>query len=191
MLLCAIHVAFWDGFVAELVSWRAGLAARAWMLASQLRRHPQLAWIGAFGAEEDARDGARALRHAARLLDRPGRAVWLFPQGRQRPQWARPLGFKGGAALLARRVPGAAVVPVALHYELGERERPEAWLRFGPPMAPGFSTDALEAAVELQLFELARAVLEGCDVPSLFALPRRLGEGPASRALARLVRSRP
>ena len=40
-------------------------------------------------------DGASAMRYAARLLDRPRRLVWIFPQGAERPVTLRPLGRMG------------------------------------------------------------------------------------------------
>lgn len=186
ILLAGNHVAFWDGFVCASISERLGVEPRVLMGAAGLRGAPILRWAGAFGVEEgDPRDGARAIRYAARFLDRPGRAVWIFPQGRQRPQWERPLLFRGGAASIARRAPGAALVPFALHYELGERERPEAWIHFGAPLS---DPRALESAVEEGLARVRAAILAGAFAPSLLPARRRLGEGPASRLLARAVR---
>jgi 1-acyl-sn-glycerol-3-phosphate acyltransferase len=169
------------------------------MLSEQLRAAPLLRWAGCFGVEEgDVRDGVRAVRHAAALLDAPGRAVWLFPQGAQRPQWERPLGFRPGAALVARRASDAglahAVVPVSFHYELGERERPEAWVLIGEPLSlspadPQEVTRLLEAAVLRGLDELQRRVLSRDPPQSLWPEPGRLGEGAASRLLSRWLRA--
>lgn len=176
------HVAFWDGFLCALISARVGVEPRVLMSAAGLRSAPVLRWAGAFGVEEgDPGDGARAVRSAARFLDRPGRALWIFPQGRQRPQWERPLGFRGGACAIARRAPRAALVPFALHYEVGERERPEVWLHFGAPLA---DPRGLESAVAEGLEVVRAAIRGGARVPSLLPARRRLGEGPAARLLA-------
>ena len=194
LLLCANHVCFWDGFLVEQLCTSAGLKPRVLMLAGQLRAAPLLRWAGCFGLEQDdIRDGVRAIRHAASLLDTPGRAVRIFPQGAQRPQWMRPLLFQPGAALVSRTARAAghshAVVPISLHYELGERERPEAWVRIGEPMAgarsdPHAETQALEQAVRAGLDELQLRVLSGERPRSLWPGPARLGEGMASRLLA-------
>ena len=182
LLLCANHVSFHDGLIAAALS-RAVPDARVLMRADQLRRAPLLRWAGAVGVEENPLDGARALRFAARFLDRPGRALWLFPQGKLRPQWARPLAFRDGAGLIARRS-GAAVLPVSIHYEPGEREQPEAWVRIGPP------TDAasLERAVEQGLDEIRARILAGAETESLWPAPARLGEGLFSRLASRALR---
>jgi 1-acyl-sn-glycerol-3-phosphate acyltransferase len=155
LLLCPNHVSFHDGLIVALLS-RHFPDARVLMRADQLRRAPLLRWAGATGVEEDALDGARALRFGARFLDRPGRALWLFPQGRLRPQWARPLGFREGAGFIARRS-GATLLPVSIHYEPGEREQPEAWVRIGAPTDPA----GLERAVEQGLDEIRARILAG------------------------------
>lgn len=182
LLLCANHVSFHDGLIAALLC-REVPDARVLMRADQLRRAPLLRWAGATGVAEDALDGARALRFAARFLDRPGRALWLFPQGRLRPQWARPLGFREGAAFIARRS-GATLLPVSIHYEPCEREQPEAWVRVGPPAGP----EALERAVEEGLDEICARILAGRAPESLWPAPARLGEGLFSRLAARALR---
>ena len=189
LLLCANHVSFWDGFLCALIADRLGLDARALMLASQLQAMPMLRHAGGVGVDlADPRDGARAIRLAARLLDRPGRALWLFPQGAQRPQWARPLGFRRGAELIARLAPGALVVPVALHYELSEGERPEAHVALGELLPRGAPIEQLEAAVVELLEGIKGGILAGAPAPSIWERPRRLGQGPASRLLSALLR---
>ncbi len=185
LLLCANHVSFHDGLIVALLS-RHLPDARVLMRADQLRRAPLLRWAGATGVDDDALDGARALRFGARFLDRPGRALWLFPQGELRPQWARPLGFREGAGFIARRS-GATLLPVSIHYEAGEREQPEAWVRIGPPT----NAASLEGAVEQGLDEIrARILADSAPPESLWPAPPRLGEGVFSRLAARAMRPR-
>jgi 1-acyl-sn-glycerol-3-phosphate acyltransferase len=187
VLVCGNHVAFWDGLLIAQVTDLLGLDTRVLMRADQLRKAPLLRWAGCFGLEAgDPKDGARAVRHAAALLDRPGRVVWVFPQGEQRPQWARPLGFSRGHELILRRAPGAALVPLALHYEVGEREQPEAWLRFGPPLA---QPRLLEASIIESLQAVQAQIQAGARPAALWPEPARLGEGAASRLLARWLLS--
>jgi len=188
LLLCANHTAFWDGPLLELLSGAASLDLRVLMLAGQLRRAPLLRWAGCFGVEEnDPRDGVRALRHGARFLDRPGRALWIFPQGRQRPGWERPLQFRGGAARIAALSKNCAVVPVSIQYELAEREEPEAWVQFGAPLAAPVRTEAIEAAVTRGLDQLRNLISAEIQIGSLLPAHPRLGEGPATRLLARML----
>ena len=183
VLLCANHVSFYDGLLAERLS-QAVAEVRVLMRADQLRKAPLLRWVGAVGVEDDPRDGARAVRLAVRFLDRPGRALWIFPQGTLRPQWQRPLGFRGGAELIARRS-GAVVLPVSLQYELGEGEQPEAWVRVGEPALPG----RLEEEVARGLDALCARIAESRALPSLWPAPRRLGQGIFARVAARALRA--
>ena len=77
----------------------------AMMDAQNLQRLPFFAMVGAFGVDlANPSDGASAMRYAARLLNAPGRMVWVFPQGRERPVTERPLAFRAGSAEVAREV---------------------------------------------------------------------------------------
>ncbi|WP_437636359.1 lysophospholipid acyltransferase family protein [Sorangium sp. So ce854] len=137
LLLVANHVSWWDPLVILHASQHLlGVDAHAMMDADNLRRLPFFALVGAFGVDLDLpSDGTAGIRYAARLLDRPGRAVWIFAQGRERPSDERPLGFRAGAAQIARVARRARVLPVALRYELAGEERPRLYLAIGEPMA--------------------------------------------------------
>lgn len=132
------HTSWWDPLVAYHLSGNYfGLDGHAMMDARNLRRLPFFARIGAFGVDlDDPADGARSLRYAARLLDRPRRMVLVFPQGRERPVTERPLGFRPGSGELARLTPRGQVLPFAVRYEMGAEELPRAYVRFGPPLTP-------------------------------------------------------
>ena len=164
------------------------------MDAVNLRKLPFFAMVGAFGVElANPADGAGAIRYAARLLDAPGRMVWVFPQGRERPVTERPLGFRGGSAEIAR-VAKCVTVPVAFRYEHRGSERPELLMSIGQPLpwvkdvAAGRA--AHEAAVTALLDRLDAALRDG-SVESFEVLERapvsRLGQW-AERALAALAR---
>ena len=132
LLLVANHSTWWDALVALYVS---ELLLRcdgyAMMDAANLRRVPFFRRVGAFGVDlDDPADGARAIRHAARLLDRPGRALWIFPEGRERSPFA-PLELRPGSAQVARVAKRALVVPVGLRYVFGGSEHPELWISLG------------------------------------------------------------
>lgn len=160
------HTSWWDPLV---ILWLTEEVLRAdcyaMMDAKNLRRLPFFGLVGAFGVDlDDPRDGALAMRYAARLLDRPGRAVWVFAQGRERPVSARPLGFLRGAAEVSR-VAKAPTVPVALRYEFGGEERPTLFVSVGEPIAPSRDVialrDAHEAAVTALLDALDADLREG------------------------------
>ncbi len=165
ILFVANHVCWWDGLVILYLSVRLlNLDAYAMMLSSQLRQRFFFARAGGFGVDTSIPgDGASAVRFAASLLDRPGRAVWIFPQGGEQPQATRPLRFSRGAVVVGRIAREARVVPVGLLYRFGGEERPELWVSFGNPCAS--RCGVLEEAVtqELEQMEQASQAPDDCD----------------------------
>ncbi len=195
VLVVSNHTSWWDPLVTLLVSHAIGTDGYALMDATNLRRLPFFARVGGFGVDlEDSADGAAAIRYAAKLLDRPGRLVWIFPQGRERPVTARPLGFMGGSAAIARVAPGARVVPVALRYEVGATERPTLHIAIGEVLPRERDVAAAraqhEAAVERALGDIDAALCDGRGAEDFSVLiegaPDRVGAW-AEIALARLT----
>lgn len=139
----ANHVSWWDALVALVVTERVlGADGYALMDADNLVKLPFFAMVGAIGLERtSAMDGARAMRHAASLLDRPRRLVWVFPQGRERAAALRPLGFEGGAASIAMLVPAARVIAVALRYEPSATPLPRLFIDIGAAMPADLDDD--------------------------------------------------
>ncbi|MCK6506186.1 lysophospholipid acyltransferase family protein [Myxococcota bacterium] len=194
LLVVANHQAWWDPLVALVLSDALGTDGQAMMDARNLRRLPFFRLVGAFGVDlDDPRDGALVLRYAARQLSSPGRLVWVFPQGAERPGGLRPLGFVAGSAVLARLAPQAAVLPVGVRYVFGPREHPDLVVSIGAPV-PGAGRGeeqrrAQEAAVEAELDRIDALLAAGGEVavPALLQRrPDRLGAW-AEAALARLA----
>jgi 1-acyl-sn-glycerol-3-phosphate acyltransferase len=196
LLVVSNHTSWWDPLVSLYVS---GFVARtdgyALMDARNLERLPFFRKVGAFGVDlTDPSDGARAIRYAARLLDRPGRLLWVFPQGRERPITERPLGFRPGAAEIARLAKRAKVVPVALRYEFGATEKPSLWIDVGEPLPPerdvALALSSHEAAVTRALDAIDEALRgSGADAfETLHAAPVSVFAALAERLLARLTR---
>lgn len=168
------HTTWWDALVVLWLSERV-LASDgyAMMDAANLRRLPFFRRVGAFGVDlADPADGARAIRHAARLLDRPGRSLWIFPEGRERSPF-EALELRPGAAQIARVVRGsAAVVPVGLRYAFGERERPDLFISFGGALA---ATRDVEEGVARQRAGIERELGRIDELLSVRGDPSRLG----------------
>ncbi|HEX7239764.1 MAG TPA: lysophospholipid acyltransferase family protein [Longimicrobiaceae bacterium] len=196
VILAANHVSWWDPFLVVALDEALGTEGYALMDAANLGGLPFFARLGALPLDRSAPARTRAgLRAAAALLDRPGRAVWMFPQGSLRPAHLRPLGLRPGIALLARLAPGAAVLPVALQYAFGEHAAPAALVRFGAPIPPEAARSAEGTALlERALEEGLRAIdasLAGEAPPLPELVPSRLrrpdrGVGP--RVLGALPR---
>ena len=150
VLIVSNHTSWWDPIVSQLIGHRVLRSdGYALMDAKNLVRLPFFRKVGAFGVDlDDPADGARALRYAVKLLDRPGRLVWVFPQGREAPLVQRPLGFRPGSEAIARLARRATVFPCAIRYAFGSEELPVLHISFGAPIANG---GAHEAAVTTEL----------------------------------------
>jgi 1-acyl-sn-glycerol-3-phosphate acyltransferase len=173
VIFASTHVAFWDVFVLAVLDEALGTESYGLMDAENLCRIPFFVRLGAIPVR---RGSPRAgLQAAAALLDRPGRAVWIFPQGGHRPPHLRPLAFQPGVRLLARLAPQAAVVPVGLQYAFAESQGPVAYAGFGAPLdastvgAAG-GVERLESAVVEQLERIDR-FLSGAAEPFEVLVP--------------------
>lgn len=136
-LLCySNHVSWWDGYLAFfLTRERWHLDSYLMMEEPQLRRYRFFQRCGCFSVDRhDPREGLRSVVYAAHLLHkRPGRVLWIFPQGEITPNDRRPIRTYAGAAHIARRTTPVCCVPVALRFEFFGEQRPDALVRIGPP----------------------------------------------------------
>ena len=177
VLFAANHVAWWDTLLLVVLDEALGGLGWAVMDAENLGKLPFLGWVGALPLDRNSADSSRqCLRACSALLDRPGRGLWIFPQGRQRPAHLRPLDLKRGVQTLHAHNP-VDVVAVSLTYVFLEREHPAAIVRFSAPM-PGAAVagEALLPAVEGALLEGLAAI----DVAAVAATDgRRATSNPA------------
>lgn len=160
LILAPNHVAWWDVLLLLLLDEALGGVGWAVMDAANLRNMPFLGWVGALPLDRSNPDRSRqCLESSAALLDRPGRALWIFPQGRQRPAHLRPLDLKAhGLHILHARKP-VDVVAVSIDYVFLERNRPAAVVRFSAPMSgAAVEGDHLLPAVEGALLEGLSAI---------------------------------
>lgn len=135
LILYANHPGWWDGVLPFLLtSVHLGLDGYAMMEEAQMQRYGFFRRIGCFSVDrESPRDSLLSLRYAASLLRARNRLLWIFPQGEIVHVEQRPLHLYRGLAWLMKELERVTVVPVALRYELGRQERPEAWIHCGTP----------------------------------------------------------
>ena len=154
-----------------------------------LARLPFFRPLGAIGIGRDPARVLHAFREAETLLERPGRALWVFPQGRQRPSHLRPLYLQRGYETLARRT-GAALIPVSLTYAFREAPQPSALLSFGSPVSPPDLEPALIAGLDRidRFVEGTASASAAPFVPVVPARGSRADLGLGSRLLAWLAR---
>jgi hypothetical protein len=135
LIFVANHVAWWDALLLLPLDDALGGTGWAVMDSRNLRSLPFLGWVGALPLDRSSPQRSReCLQSCADLLDRPGRGVWVFPQGRQRPAHLRPLDLKTGLGIMHARSPVDLVV-VSINYVFLERNRPAAVVRFSEPIA--------------------------------------------------------
>ncbi len=184
VLVVSNHTAWWDPmFAVYLGHGRLGADAFAMMDAKNLRKLPFLGRVGGFGFDlDDPKDRKAVLKYAAGLLDRPGRLVWIFPEGAERPRCVGVDEFRPGAAMVAGQAKGCVVIPIGIRYEFGRREHPEAFLSIGDPIGPAPDIDASRAAqaeaVRNELKRIDRFVPDGNDpefVCTMKKPPSRIG----------------
>lgn len=153
LVLYANHSSWWDGLVAFAIGSASGLDHFAMMEERQLIQYPFHRRLGAFGVvRENAREAARSIEYAARLLSETNRALWIFPQGATLRSDARPLKLFTGAARIIERLKTADALPVAVRYEFLDEFRPEIFVRIEPPehVTPteGFDPKSFTRAME-------------------------------------------
>jgi 1-acyl-sn-glycerol-3-phosphate acyltransferase len=163
------------------------------MDADNLRRLPFFGWIGAVSLDRgNSRNAYRDLKRSLQLLNRPGRVMWVFAQGRQRPPHLRPLDLQRGVAFLTQQS-GAPVVPLSISYLYGDAPRPRLYLHFGEAMAESDGRRSwmkeLEARLIGGLEENDRCFLgEGTGYRMLLEPTTDSGDTPpAARLLATLT----
>jgi 1-acyl-sn-glycerol-3-phosphate acyltransferase len=146
---------------------------------------------------DNARSALASIDYSARLLsERPGRAVWIFPQGTITHPDVRPLRLYGGAAAIARRVTGGkvALVPVAMRYEFRMDQAPDAFARIGPPLlldprAERLSSKEITSRLEEAMLHCADRLREDLIANNVRAYRRILsGRGSSNRVWERVLR---
>ncbi len=138
--------------------------------------------MGVFGIALDSpRGAAQFLSTSLRILSDPASVLWITAEGEFADIRRRPLRLRPGIAHLARRVPGAIILPLAVEYTFWNESRPEALVRFGQPIEAGRHrsvaewTDYLESELARSMDTLAAESIQ--REPGLFRTLLRGGAG--------------
>jgi len=196
LIIAATHVAWWDALVTIAMADLLGGESYCLMDADNLRRLPFFGWVGAVPLDRRSpKQALRDLKGAATLLDRPGRVMWIFPQGRQRPAHLRPLELQPGVRWLTK-ASGVRVLPMSLGYAFREAPEPAVVASFASPIqpAPGDLLPELEERLVDGLCRIDRFVDrgEGAFDEVVTAARRDTGGVPvAGRLLSWLGRDQP
>jgi len=184
LIIYSNHPSWWDPALymllqSELFPERRGFGP---MDAAALGKYGLLARMGVFGIELDnPRGAARFLRTSLNLLSDPRKILWITAEGAFTDPRTRPVRLRAGVAHLARHIPGAVVLPLAIEYSFWNESRPEALARFGAPIETGRArgvaewTALLETALTATMDTLAAE--SAARNPGLFVPVLRGGAG--------------
>jgi 1-acyl-sn-glycerol-3-phosphate acyltransferase len=164
LIICTNHPGWWDPVILILLQdilfpGRLGFGP---MDRAALGKYGVLRRVGIFGIDSNSRHGAAEfLQQGVRILADPRAVLWVTAEGGFTDPRVRPVRLRRGIAHLARRVPEAIVLPLALEYPFWNERFPQALGYFGAPIAadPQRSasdwTTMLEAAMTQTLDALA------------------------------------
>lgn len=198
VIFAANHVSWWDAFALVAADEALGTDGYVLMDERNLARLPFFRALGALPLNvAGGKRGVRQLHRAATLLHKPERALWVFPQGRQRAAHLRPLGFKPGLGWIARqsRASGAVVIPVALSYPWRNAPCPAIAMSFGEPVDPiTMRPDALVTHLEERVVAMLHSVdsrvdadMDPCSTLLLKGRPRKAEDGMGARVLKAIM----
>jgi Acyltransferase len=138
VIVCSNHPSWWDPALFALLTRTLfpGRAGYGPMDAEALGKYRVLRRIGVFGIEPGPRGAARFLRVGLDLLADPATLLWITAEGAFTDPRQRPVRLRPGIAHLARRA-SATVLPLAIELPFWNERKPEALVRFGPPVQAG------------------------------------------------------
>lgn len=198
MIVCANHPSWWDPllFIHIAASLMPERVAFGVMDAAMLERYGVFKRLGVFGVTPDAKGATRIVRTGTALMTQPSHVLFVTPQGRFTDARERPVTLRPGVAHIAARTPGIAAVPLAVECVFWNEAKPEALVRFGPPVdVDGCDAKTLNERLEAGLTRTMDALADESRSrdPALFKtlLRSRTGVGGVydlwrrGRALAR------
>ncbi len=154
------HPSWWDGEVfvwlgAAMFSDRRGFAP---IEAAMLERYRFFRRLGGFGVAPGYAGASAFLAIGEAVLGLDDGLLFVNAEGRFRDVRERPVQVAPGLAHLARRVPAARFVPLAIEYAFWDERRPNLLLRFGEPVSIDPARSAASAALSRALGETMDAL---------------------------------
>jgi 1-acyl-sn-glycerol-3-phosphate acyltransferase len=153
LIVYSNHPSWWDPAVhilmaAKLFPKRVGYGP---IDSKALAQYGLLARMGAFGVPQDERlGGVIFLRTSLAVLAQPARLLSITAEGRFTDHRVRPVMLRPGLAHLARRMPAAVILPMALEYSFWNESKPEVLMRFGAAVLPPATDDVAAWTARLE-----------------------------------------
>ncbi len=146
LIACMNHPSWNDPMVISFLHYRFFSDREAYgpIDADALQGYPFMRRIGLYPITHGNAGSARQfLRTSRAILDRPGTAIWITPQGKFSDQRERPVRFEPGLGFLLRSLDrSVTVLPVAVEYTFGEERFAEIFVSFGKPVERPRENDA-------------------------------------------------
>lgn len=142
--------------------------------AAALKQYKVLAKLGFFGVDlKSNRGAANFLKTTAELLQRPGTALWLTPEGRFADARDHAAELMPGLAHLCTKMDRGVVLPVAMEYVFWDERLPECLVQIGEPVSIADHrsrsksqwTEALTTRLRESQTDLARRAIERLPEP--------------------------
>lgn len=134
-LLFANHSSWWDGLVLFHLNKRVlKQDIHVMMHEKGLKDFRFFRRLGAYSVNrENPRDILESLRYGAHLLNSQKTAC-IFPQGDEKHQELRPLGFMPGILSLAEKADAVPLLPIAFYYTFGHQKKQAIYIKIGKPL---------------------------------------------------------
>jgi len=129
------HHGWHDGYLMYIALTRMGVPFLDWI--AEFDAFPFFGRVGGMPfPPRDAGRRAATIRQSIRRMKSGERSLLIFAESElHRPPMLAPFG--AAVELVARQGNPKAIVPVAIRYEMGMHQRPEAYLEFGEAVEPG------------------------------------------------------
>lgn len=138
LLVYANHPSWWDPLTAHFMN-RVVFPGRqlyAPIDAAALQNYKVFGKLGFYGVQMNTTSGASAfLKQSRAILDAPGTALWLTPEGRFTDCRDAEPALMPGLSHLCSRMTSGVTLPMALEYVFWDERLPVCLVKFGEPIA--------------------------------------------------------
>ncbi|HAL01326.1 MAG TPA: glycerol acyltransferase [Exiguobacterium sp.] len=127
-LMLATHSSWWDGMILFHLD-QTCFRHDPYVMIDQagLARFPFFSRLGAFSVDRTSFSDIKTSLQYAKAQLQNGSSVWMFPQGEERHQEARPMHLASGATQLMRHADTVSLV--AFYYSYGHEQQPDVYVR--------------------------------------------------------------
>ncbi len=104
VLLIANHFSFWDGLILYVINHRLlKKKFHVMILEDTVRKSAFLKYAGAFSIAKNSKEMLHSLDYAAKLLQKPGNMVLIFPQGKLYSNFVSYIYFEQGIMRILKK----------------------------------------------------------------------------------------